>query len=101
MDSPMAVSATAIFQVHQDCYDEETRRAFTRHKRNPFGFEELTCVRSTGDSKRLNTLKGPAVVISSSGMCESGRRSRCWTCSARTPITGISWPARAALTAPT
>jgi metallo-beta-lactamase family protein len=73
VDSPMATNATAIFRVHQECYDEETRQAFIDHHRNPFGFNELTYVINTEESKRLNTMKEPAIIISASGMCESGR----------------------------
>jgi metallo-beta-lactamase family protein len=73
VDSPMATNATSIFRVHQECYDEETRQAFLDHHQNPFGFNELNYVSSTEESKRLNTLKEPAIIISASGMCESGR----------------------------
>jgi metallo-beta-lactamase family protein len=73
VDSPMATNATSIFRVHQECYDEEIRQAFIDHHKNPFGWSELTYVTATEDSKRLNSLKGPAVIISASGMCESGR----------------------------
>jgi metallo-beta-lactamase family protein len=73
VDSPMATNATSIFRVHQECYDEEIRQAFIDHHENPFGFNELTYVVSTEESKKLNALKGPAVIISASGMCESGR----------------------------
>jgi len=73
VDSPMAVTATAIFKNHPECYDEGTRRAFTDHRKNPFGFERLTLIRSVEESKRLNGLHGPAVIISASGMAEGGR----------------------------
>ena len=73
VDSPMATNATAIFRVHQECYDEETQQAFMDHHNNPFGFNELTYVINTEESKRLNTMKEPAIIISASGMCESGR----------------------------
>ena len=73
VDSPMATNATSIFRVHQECYDEETRRAFLDHHSNPFGFNELDYTASTEESKRLNNMKGPAIIISASGMCESGR----------------------------
>jgi metallo-beta-lactamase family protein len=73
VDSPMAVNATSIFRVHPECYDEETRKAFVDHHENPFGWGELRYVTSTEGSKALNGAKGPAVIISSSGMCESGR----------------------------
>ncbi|MDY7029172.1 MAG: MBL fold metallo-hydrolase [Spirochaetota bacterium] len=73
VDSPMATNATAIFKVHPECYDEETNRAFVEHHRNPFGFNELRYIESTAESKELNNLQGPAVIVSSSGMCEAGR----------------------------
>ncbi|KPJ88105.1 MAG: MBL fold metallo-hydrolase [Spirochaetes bacterium DG_61] len=73
VDSPMATNATSIFRVHQECYDQEIRQAFIDHHKNPFGWGELTYVIATEDSKRLNGLRGPAVIISASGMCESGR----------------------------
>jgi metallo-beta-lactamase family protein len=73
IDSPMAVNATVIFRKHEECYDEETRQAFLAHAENPFGFNELHYITSKEESQRLNGLRGPAMIISSSGMCESGR----------------------------
>ena len=73
VDSPMATNATSIFRVHQECYDEETRKEFLDNHENPFGFEELTYVVNVEDSKKLNYLQRPAIIISASGMCESGR----------------------------
>jgi len=73
VDSPMAVNATSIFRTHPECYDQETRQAFLTHHKNPFGFETLRFVSSTQQSKNLNKMQEPAVIISSSGMCEGGR----------------------------
>jgi metallo-beta-lactamase family protein len=73
VDSPMAINATSIFQIHPECYDEETHTAFIRHHENPFGFNSLHFASSVQDSKRLNDYKGPAVIISADGMCEAGR----------------------------
>ncbi len=73
VDSPMATNATTIFQVHQECYDEETRQAFLNHHKNPFGFNELRYITNVSESKELNTLQDPAIIISASGMCEAGR----------------------------
>jgi metallo-beta-lactamase family protein len=73
VDSPMAINATSIFQIHPECYDEETHVAFSKHHENPFGFNALHFCSSVGDSKRLNDLEGPAVIISADGMCEAGR----------------------------
>ncbi|MDR1625084.1 MAG: MBL fold metallo-hydrolase [Spirochaetia bacterium] len=73
VDSPMATNATAIFQVHPECYDEEISQAFLRHQKNPFGFNNLHYTTSVQESKNLNNLKGPAIIISADGMCEAGR----------------------------
>jgi metallo-beta-lactamase family protein len=73
VDSPMATNATAIFRVHQECYDEGTRDAFLNHHKNPFGFNELRYITNVEESKALNTHDGPEIIISSSGMCEAGR----------------------------
>jgi metallo-beta-lactamase family protein len=73
VDSPMATNATAIFQVHPECYDEEISRAFLRHQKNPFGFNNLHYTTSVQESKNLNNLQGPAIIISADGMCEAGR----------------------------
>ncbi len=73
VDSPMATNATAIFRVHQECYDTETNEAFIQHHENPFGFNKLTYTTSVQESKRINDVKGPAIIISADGMCEAGR----------------------------
>ena len=73
VDSPMAINATSIFQIHPECYDEETHAAFSKHHENPFGFNALHFSSSVQDSKRLNDLKEPAIIISADGMCEAGR----------------------------
>lgn len=73
VDSPMAINATSIFQIHPECYDEETHKAFIVHHENPFGFNSLHFASSVNDSKRLNDYQGPAIIISADGMCEAGR----------------------------
>jgi metallo-beta-lactamase family protein len=73
IDSPMATNATSIFRVHQECYDEETREAFLKHHKNPFGFNELRYTTNVEESKKLNTDDEPSIIIASSGMCEAGR----------------------------
>jgi len=72
VDSPLAVNTTEVFQKHKECYDEETER-FLHDGKDPFGFKRLRYIRDVADSKALNDLKGPMVIISASGMCEAGR----------------------------
>ena len=74
VDSPLAVNATEVFRLHPECYDEEMREFMIEERHpDPFGFERLRYIRNVEDSKALNTLEGPAVIISASGMCEAGR----------------------------
>src|SRR5215212_1705128 len=52
VDSPLAVSATEIFRLHPECFNEEVYR-FLFEKRNPFGFEGLRLIREVSESKAL------------------------------------------------
>ncbi len=72
VDSPLAVNATAVFQTHPECYDQDLLE-YMLEDPNPFGFERLEYVREAKRSKELNGLSVPFVVISASGMCEAGR----------------------------
>lgn len=72
IDSPLADKATDVFRRHPECYDEETLRTFSSNG-DPFTSRYIHFISSPEDSKRLNTMRGPCVIISSSGMCEGGR----------------------------
>jgi metallo-beta-lactamase family protein len=72
VDSPLAVNVTTVFRAHPECFNEETRE-FLQNGEDPFGFSRLKYVREAVDSKKLNSLDGPFIVISPSGMCEVGR----------------------------
>jgi metallo-beta-lactamase family protein len=72
VDSPLAVNVTDIYRKHADLFDEETRR-FLDNGSDPFGFKMLRYVRNVEQSKALNDLRTPFLVISASGMCEAGR----------------------------
>jgi metallo-beta-lactamase family protein len=72
VDSPLSVNATEVFRLHPECFNESIYK-FLREKENPFGMENLTYIRESAHSRKLNDLKDPAIVISASGMCEAGR----------------------------
>ena len=72
VDSPLAVDATEVFRHHPECYNTETQKYGLNHE-DPFGFERLQFIREASESKKLNDLHGPFIVISASGMCEQGR----------------------------
>ena len=72
VDSPLAVNATEVHRLHPECFNEDTY-AFLQNVSNPFEMDGLTYIRSVAESKRLNDLAGPAIIISASGMAEAGR----------------------------
>lgn len=72
VDSPLAVNATTIFGTHPECFDHELNN-YLLEDEDPFGFNQLSYIRQTEDSKALNDLKEPCVIISASGMMNAGR----------------------------
>ncbi|MBC8506677.1 MAG: MBL fold metallo-hydrolase [Anaerolineales bacterium] len=74
VDSPLAINASEIFSAHPEVFDEETKE-FMRNDQHhaALGFDLLSYTRSVEESKAINDVKGPAVIISASGMAEVGR----------------------------
>ncbi len=72
VDSPLSVNATEVFRSHPECYDEETSQ-FLINGQDPFGFGRVRYVKSVQESKKLNRTSKPCMIISASGMCETGR----------------------------
>jgi metallo-beta-lactamase family protein len=74
VDSPLAVNVSKVFGAHPELYDAEAR-GHLRHDGdgNLFTYRELNYVSSVDESKALNDKPGPMVIISASGMCETGR----------------------------
>ncbi len=74
VDSPLAIDATGIYRLHPEGYDAEVEQfLLTDRHGDPFGFEMMSYTRSVVQSKELNKLNRPAVIISASGMAETGR----------------------------
>lgn len=72
IDSPMATSATEVFQNNASVFDEETKK-YILEGDNPLDFPNLKFTRNTQESQSLNELMTPHIIISASGMCEAGR----------------------------
>ena len=68
----MAISATAIFARHPECYDEEATQLF-QSGHDPLSLPGLHFTRETQDSKAINRIGGGAVIMAGSGMCTGGR----------------------------
>ena len=74
VDSPLAMETTAAFRRHPECYGPEAiQRLQSDPDHDPLMFRRLQYTRTPEESKKLNDLKGPAIIISASGMCEHGR----------------------------
>lgn len=71
-DSPLALNVTDIYRSHPEEFDAETLQFFNAGS-DPFGFQRLRYLKTAAESKALNDLRRPFIVISSSGMCEGGR----------------------------
>lgn len=72
LDSPMASSATKVFQHHPELFDEEMRELIKQHE-SPFKFPGLKMVHTAKESKAINRMRGTVMVIAGSGMCTGGR----------------------------
>lgn len=72
VDSPLAIKATEIFKRNPQYLDAETRAFFDRGE-DPLALPNLRFTQTTDQSREINALSGPAIVIAASGMCNAGR----------------------------
>jgi len=73
IDSPLAISATDIFLHNIDDYDTEAMEMLHKNHDNPLLMPQLRFTKTAEESRALNDLKDPAIIISASGMCDAGR----------------------------
>ena len=71
IDSPLATETTTVFRMHPEIFDRSEQ--LVRSDAEVFDHRMVTYTRDVEESKRLNTLNGPAIIISASGMVEAGR----------------------------
>ncbi len=72
VDSPLAISATEVFNQNMDLFEEEVREEIKRGD-HPLEFPGLQFTRTPEESRALNDDPHPHIIISASGMCEVGR----------------------------
>jgi metallo-beta-lactamase family protein len=72
LDSPMAREVTEAFRRHPEDLDEDARALFEAGT-SPFDFPGLVIVRTIEESKAINSMRGPAIIMAGSGMCTGGR----------------------------
>jgi metallo-beta-lactamase family protein len=74
VDSPLAVNVSDIFKLHPECFDDQTKEFVRADKHHSaLGFDRLIYTRCVEESKALNERKDPMIIISASGMAETGR----------------------------
>lgn len=72
LDSPMAISATKVFENFPEFYNQHAQD-LVKKGNSLFEFKNLEFSRTADDSKAINEIKGGAIVIAGSGMCNGGR----------------------------
>lgn len=72
LDSPMAISATRIFEHHPEAMKPELAAMF-RRKEDPFSLPQLSFTQDAADSMAINDIRGGALIMAGSGMCTGGR----------------------------
>ena len=72
VDSPLAISATEIFRNNMNLFEEEVREEIQKGD-NPLEFPGLQFTQTAEESRALNEINVPSIIISASGMCEVGR----------------------------
>ncbi len=72
MDSPMAIAASEIYRRHPEEHDLDMRALIVQH-RNPLATRRFALIRTPDESKALNDVIGPMIIIAASGMATGGR----------------------------
>ncbi len=72
LDSPMAIDVLEVFRRHRDRFDDESWQRITDGF-PPLSFPGLVLSRTTDESKAINEVDHPCVIMSTSGMCTAGR----------------------------
>ena len=73
IDSPLAIAATDIFRRNTRYYDQEAAEILEKEHQNPIMMRQLQFTRTAEQSKALNGMTSPAIIISASGMADAGR----------------------------
>ena len=73
VDSPMALSATDLYLKYKDDHDLEYTREESGGKGDPLDVHQFHLTRSVEESKAINNVKTPCIIVSASGMAAGGR----------------------------
>jgi metallo-beta-lactamase family protein len=73
VDSPMAINVTALYEKHREDHKLQFRREEENGNHDPLNLHEVHLTRSVEDSKKINDVVSPCIIISASGMATGGR----------------------------
>src|ERR1700720_1521685 len=73
VDSPMALSATDLYVKYREDHDVDFARLESSGARDPLDVNVFHLTRSAEDSKAINNVKTPCIIVSASGMVTGGR----------------------------
>lgn len=73
IDSPLAIAATNIFMKNTQYFDLEAHEILEKEHESPLNMPQLMFTKTADESKKLNDLEKPAIIISASGMADAGR----------------------------
>ncbi len=72
IDSPLAIKMTAVYQRHPECFNKETAYLI-KSGDDVFDFPGLKMTPTTEESKAINDIPPPKIIIAGSGMSQGGR----------------------------
>ena len=73
VDSPMAINVTGIYVKHKEDHDADFVQQEEQGNRDPLNVQNVHMTRAVEDSKKINEVVGPCIIISASGMATGGR----------------------------
>jgi len=73
VDSPMASEANRIYERHPELYDHEARKLISLLEKRPDLLQHIHETSSADESRALNDIPGPCMILAGSGMCNGGR----------------------------
>lgn len=72
IDSPLAIRATKVFDRYRKYYDRAAKKLLDGGD-EPLDFPGLQMTLDVDESRAINKIKGPSIIVSASGMAEAGR----------------------------
>jgi metallo-beta-lactamase family protein len=73
VDSPMAINVTGLYANHTEDHDLEFTKEELEGNHDPLNMHEVHMTRTVEESKKINDVVSPCIIISASGMATGGR----------------------------